>query len=327
MTYSCDKCGKEFKFKSKLLEHLNRKTSCASQPISTPSQQLDTPICEETQQLNTSDQETQQLNTPTQQKDVKKDRTCEKCDKVFQYPWMLKRHINKCRGNPLQCQICLKFFSSRQSRNNHRFKVSCFPPDNVKCKSIEESQPQIQTQNNITTQQNAETINNINNTYAPVYNITYVKETGSMICDNPQLDDNELLCIEGFQREAIINKRLNNMDYPKLNRLTMNVIEYEEYDEFFKFLFRDDKNRRMHFMTLGKNAGATCCEAFRAGKIEKFEKDQFFNRVMGYICGHLTIMNNKFAPLNQLLFSKKSKRSFENALRTPSEHYQLFLED
>ena len=154
-----------------------------------------------------------------------------------------------------------------------------------------------------------------------------MKETGSMICDNPELDDNEMLCIEGFQRETIINKRLNNMDYPKLNRLTMNVIEFEEYDEFFKFLFRDDTNRRMHFMSLGKNVGATYCEAFKQGKIEKFEKDQLFNRVMGYICGHLTIMNNKFAPLNQLLFSKKSKRSFENALREPSEQFQMFVEE
>jgi len=276
--------------------------------------------------------------------------SCDDCRKEFKYPCFLLKHLQRkypCnpnknitkKDNVGQCSVndkvndkvndgkcskhicekCGKSFNSKQGKHQHK--------KNVNCKPIEESKPQLQTQNNITTQQNAETINNINNTYAPVYNITYVKETGSMICDNPQLDDNELLCIEGFQREAIINKRLNNMDYPKLNRLTMNVIEYEEYDEFFKFLFRDDKNRRMHFMTLGKNAGATCCEAFRAGKIEKFEKDQFFNRVMGYICGHLTIMNNKFAPLNQLLFSKKSKRSFENALRTPSEHYQLFIEE
>lgn len=28
MSYSCNDCGKQFKFKSKLLEHMNRKFSC-----------------------------------------------------------------------------------------------------------------------------------------------------------------------------------------------------------------------------------------------------------------------------------------------------------
>ena len=321
---SCDDCGKEFKYPCFLLKHIQRKYPCnPNKNITKNDNDITINDNDETIKDNAKTIEDNDKTIRDNDKIIMSDYVeliCKECNKKFKRKTNLKNH--KCKGNILQCKICLKFFASRQSRANHNAYVNCFPP----CKSIEESQPQIQTQNNITTQQNAETINNINNTYAPVFNISYVKETGSMICDNPELDDNELLCIEGFQKEAIINRRLNNMDYPKLNRLTMNVIEYEEYDEFFKFLFRDDKNRRMHFMTLGKNAGATCCEAFKAGKIEKFEKDQFFNRVMGYICGHLTIMNNKFAPLNQLLFSKKSKRSFENALRTPSEHYQLFIE-
>jgi len=273
--------------------------------------------------------------------------SCDNCGKDFKYPYLLLRHLQRktpCisvvkkvqkgnnnlqfgNKNVLKCDTCEKVFKNKQAKYYHKKNVKCSPPINeveeLK-KKVLELESKIQVTNNNTTNNN---INNINNTFAPVFNITYVKETGSMICDNPELDDNEMLCIEGFQRETIINKRLNNMDYPKLNRLTMNVIEFEEYDEFFKFLFRDDTNRRMHFMSLGKNVGATYCEAFKQGKIEKFEKDQLFNRVMGYICGHLTIMNNKFAPLNQLLFSKKSKRSFENALREPSEQFQMFVEE
>ena len=278
--------------------------------------------------------------------------SCDNCGKVFKYPYLLLRHLqrktpcirvdkkkgcvkdltNDCKGSvkaKYECDICKKIFSCRQSKYEHKKNVKCSPPeDKVEKleKKIKELEEKISTSGKITNNNNT-TNNNINNTFAPVYNITYVKETGSMICDNPELDDNEMLCIEGFQREAIINKRLNNMDYPKLNRLTMNVIEYEEYDEFFKFLFRDDTNRRMHFMSLGQNVGATYCEAFKQGKIEKFEKEQLFNRVMGYVCGHLTILDNKYAPLNNMLFTKKSKRSFENALRKPSEQFQMFVEE
>ena len=274
---------------------------------------------------------------------------CDVCGIDFKYPSKLSRHKNKkfqCKSTDLEvkngnnidqagnnlvlkCDTCGKNFKNKQAKYYHKKNVKCSPPeDKVEKleKKIKELEEKISTSGKITNNNNT-TNNNINNTFAPVYNITYVKETGSMICDNPELDDNEMLCIEGFQREAIINKRLNNMDYPKLNRLTMNVIEYEEYDEFFKFLFRDDTNRRMHFMSLGQNVGATYCEAFKQGKIEKFEKEQLFNRVMGYVCGHLTILDNKYAPLNNMLFTKKSKRSFENALRKPSEQFQMFVEE
>ena len=136
-----------------------------------------------------------------------------------------------------------------------------------------------------------------------------------------------MLCMEGFQIETSINYKLCNVDYSRLNLVTMNLINNEEYDEFFKFIFRDDKNRRLHFMNLGKNIGTTFCKTFKKGKIEKFEKDQLFNRVMGYLVCLLCMTDAKYAPISKMLFTKKSKRSFENTLREPSEHFNIFSEN
>ena len=53
--------------------------------------------------------------------------TCYKC---FSNSSNLKRHQKICKNvrNPLQCKICLKIFSSPQSKYNHKKKVNCSPP-------------------------------------------------------------------------------------------------------------------------------------------------------------------------------------------------------
>ena len=273
---------------------------------------------------------------------------CDVCGIDFKYPSKLLRHserkykclpnnnlssqrhpsAQKCNPNVIpetkyQCDTCKVIFSHRQNLHRHKNNVKCSPPeDKVEKleKKIKELEKMIHsgniTNNNIT--------NNI--TYAPVYNITYVKETGSMICDNTELDQNEMLCIEGFQRETCLNFKLKDMDYEKLDTVTMNLINNEAYDEFFKFIFRDDQNRRLHFLNLGQNVGATACKTFSKGKVEKIEKQQLFDRVMGYLACLLSVTNHKYHMVNDLLFTKKSKRSFENTLREPSEHFELFLE-
>ena len=277
--------------------------------------------------------------------------SCDDCGKDFNFPYLLLRHLNrkypcnpsknicrkvndsKCSTNDKvndkvndkhKCERCGKSFKSKQGKYQHKKNVECSP----KVNEVEELKKEIKELKNMITTTGQTTNNNnttINN-YAPVYNVTYIKEKGSMICDNMELDQNEMLCIEGFQRETCLNFKLKDMDYEKLDIVTMNLIDHEAYDPFFKFIFRDDNNRRLHFMNLGKNVGATACKSFSKGKIEQIEKQQLFDRVMGYLACLLTVTNHKYHMVNELLFTKKSKRSFENTLREPSEHFELFLE-
>ena len=276
--------------------------------------------------------------------------SCDNCGKAFKYPYLLLRHLNrkyqcspiksassfcnlldkKCNpsvipeNNKHTCEVCKMVFSHRQNLYRHKKNVNCSSLNEVEelKKKVSELEKRISKPTSTTTNNN----NITNNNYAPIYNITYVKEKGVMICDNMDMEQNEMLCMEGFQRETCLNFKINNMDYEKLDTVTMNLINNEAYDEFFKFIFRDDQNRRLHFLNLGQNVGATACKTFSKGKVEKIEKQQLFDRIMSYLACLLTVTNHKYHMVNELLFTKKSKRSFENTLREPSEHFELFLE-
>ena len=55
--------------------------------------------------------------------------TCEQCKKSYKNERGYKDHLKKCTGlNPLQCQICLKVFTSRFGKANHKKYVKCKPP-------------------------------------------------------------------------------------------------------------------------------------------------------------------------------------------------------
>ena len=113
MVYNCDDCGREFKFISKLKEHQNRKTSCKTQQKSIPTQQNGI----STQQNGIS---TQQNGIPTSTNNTPPDdKKCDDCGKVFGAKWLLVRHKQVCKGDPLQCPKCLKTFSSRKGRSQH----------------------------------------------------------------------------------------------------------------------------------------------------------------------------------------------------------------
>lgn len=59
----------------------------------------------------------------------KKTFLCNKCNRYFSRKDNLKVHQQKCNGlHPLQCNICLKMFASRQSKHEHKKHVKCSPP-------------------------------------------------------------------------------------------------------------------------------------------------------------------------------------------------------
>ena len=70
---------------------------------------------------------------------------CLKCSKPFKTKRFLKIHEEKCNGlSKLQCEICLKFFSSASSKSAHKRNVKCKPPDNLKSNENYITQDEIQ---------------------------------------------------------------------------------------------------------------------------------------------------------------------------------------
>jgi hypothetical protein len=315
----CLSCGKDFKYPSHLKRHLQNKNGCVVPDIQS---------CE--QNIHVSNQ-----NIHVSPDGVAGAFICDEgCGQDFATKSSLTRHKNNgCKGNILECKNCKKIFKSARTRWQHENTVECerYVSPEERIKELEEENKDIQKRLKIVEEQKQQPQTMTQNNYnAPVYNITYNNSTGVLTCDNPELDHRELLCIEGLQREAcmsLTNSKIGNIDYDRLQQLAMNVVENHEYDALYNFLFRDDENRRLQFLSLGKNVGATHIEGFKKGKIERFEKEQIFNRVMGYVCCHLTLKYPECADLNHLLFTNQSKACFFNTIREPSEHFKLFKEN
>jgi len=103
---------------------------------------------------------------------------CEKCNQTFTRKYNLKKHETSCNGlDPLQCNTCLKFFSTRQGKYQHMKNVKCVHVENspniiIHDDSVENSPTTIINNNSIDNSVN-NTINNnktINNN--TVNNIT-----------------------------------------------------------------------------------------------------------------------------------------------------------
>ena len=169
----CPNCGIDFKYPSKLKTHLERKKPCTSHNVRNSSH-----------------------NVRNSSHIIPNNFKCNTCEKPFASKFSLERHKwNGCNGknDPKQCKICMKIFSSSKTRWRHEQNVKCEPyiskEDKLRLR-IQELEEQQNSQTNITN--NTTNNNQQHNTYAPVYNITYVKESGSLICDNPTLDTDAL---------------------------------------------------------------------------------------------------------------------------------------
>ena len=299
----CLRCGKDFKFPAHLLRHLQRKNPCNENDLKNIQNRL--------------------IDPQNRLKNIQNDLVyiCpDGCGKEFRQRDSLLRHKYVCRKVPnTVCSTCKKQFSSCKTRCHHERTVECERVLSIEERLVDMEEKLRLAETRISTE-NPQTINNTQNI---TYNITY--EKGSMICDRPGLEQNEMLCIEGFKRESYYGKV--NIDMGILKVVTMGVIDDGDYDKFFKFMFRDDTNRRLHFMSLGKNVGATHCDTFERGKLEKIEKGDLFNRVMGYLACWLVGIDSRYIVMSNLLFTKKSKVCFFNTMREPSEHFQYFLEN
>lgn len=142
MTISCDHCGMTFKYNCFLEKHLSRKYPCflKSQPV----------LCKEIKTVKSRKQQVGDVGNMVRCKgdmvrekgDIVRDSggkvrgegdkkwSCSKCGKHLSCKKSLKRHEEKCNGcHVLQCSICLKMFSSKSTKSEHRRKVKCSPPE------------------------------------------------------------------------------------------------------------------------------------------------------------------------------------------------------
>ena len=198
--YTCADCGYETSRKVNFVRHRNRKNPCRKTTDGNESRSIENKSCD----LNVNgkilkgydqNQSVYDKNPNVNGKN-NSEHQCNKCKKHFSNRSNLIRHMHICKGvveSPLQCPICLKQFTSRHGKYQHR--------KNVQCKAViienEENnqtnqQPQMINSNNNTVNSNNTNINNIQNNNIQNNNIhinAFGSEDLSYLINDPGIID------------------------------------------------------------------------------------------------------------------------------------------
>lgn len=166
--HNCEHCPYTTKKRANLVRHLQRKNSCRP---------FDAETTEQAENANTS---TLTIN----QQPNKFSKECPKCNKVLISNFGYKYHVSKCNGlSPLQCETCLKTFSSASGKYQHRKNVKCIaveplpppPPPSPESASLASSSSS-SSSTSVNGDHNTINMNNSNNTN--VTNVTNIISFG-----------------------------------------------------------------------------------------------------------------------------------------------------
>ncbi len=118
MQYQCPKCSYANEKRFNVQRHIATVHETSDEPI-----KADTPkgrFFAQIESVDASD-ETCDVTSVEESNDKETSFKCEKCEKTFSRTYHLKRHGPTCKGkfNPLQCTMCEKIFTCRQSRYKH----------------------------------------------------------------------------------------------------------------------------------------------------------------------------------------------------------------
>lgn len=301
----CLDCGRFFDFPSQLKSHLQRKTPCTQKvPFFTRK------IPEFTQKVP----------------DDGLFHCTEGCGRCFMRKYHLERHLeNRCRGNPNQCEICKKIFKTPKGRWQHNKTVVCksyiSPKDELRLR-VEELEEKLEEE-----RKKPKTI--VNNTYnAPVYNITYDSGKKMMLCDNPDMVQNRLLCIDAFDNPRSAKEGIDDLPIDDIRKQGEDLLESGGYDIFYNFFFRNAENKVLQNMIMSPNPGATHCSAFKDGKIIGVEKTNMFEQAIIGITNmyHWRVSQKIGKVIYVFLNNKTSRNCFYNTIRQDSKHFETFKE-
>ena len=137
MKYSCDHCSYETDKKANYLRHLNRKFRCnkGGKNVDDVGKNVDDVrrnVDDVRRNVDDVGKNVDDVgkNVDDVGKNVDDDIiACTKCNKQFKSKKGLANHIDICEGlSKLQCETCLKFFSSASSKSHHKRYVLCYPP-------------------------------------------------------------------------------------------------------------------------------------------------------------------------------------------------------
>ena len=352
MNFICNDCGKQFKFKSKYIEHKARKTPCIIKPIENSKKgTVDSKKGIVDSKKGIVDSKKGTVDSKKGIVDSKKgivETMCKKCNNVFT-KYYLETHEKNCKGNKLQCKTCLKVFDTCRSRAVHERLITCSPVNANK--SISQVPQQITKNyviNNYITNHNNNNVdnrvhqtnnidmscNNTNNILNNMSNtnikITYNEDTGYLETNDPNAPNKSMMCYNTF-KYACANKddQLPQINNKKLLEISKDILsnKVKNYDTFWNFLFRNMDNKSMHMFMLSRNNNATHAKYFNKGDIQSIHKVVLYKTLASYV-SHYILLQIDFeigASIVSLLSDDpNSKNSFFHVIKENSETFKYF---
>jgi len=297
----CLDCGRFFNFPSQLKQHLQRVKSCSQK----------------------GNYLAQKGNISAQKGSDEELFFCDMgCKKVFTRKGNLLRHQEKCKGdyNPLICKKCKKEFKTSKIRAYHERNVECnhkISPEEKLRLRVEELEEKLKNKPST-----------IINNYGPVYNIIHDSSRKMMLCDNPDMEQNKLLCIEAFNNPLDVKDGVDDLPIDKIRKEGNELLKSGDYDTFYNFFWRNPENKVLQNMIMSPNPGATHCTAFKDGKIVGIEKTNMFEQAKHGITNvyRLKISLKLAEQIYEFLDNKKSRNCFYNTIRKDSSHFEYFKE-
>ena len=140
---------------------------------------------------------------------------CKKCNKIYKTVKSLIEHEKKCKGlDDLTCPRCMISFSSRSSKSNHMKRNKCKPRSIIYArKTILDNEINYNTINNIESQYNIETQNNITN------NI-YINNYGNERIDYLNYEKMLEIFKKAYDIPSLLTKEIHfNKNFPENNNI------------------------------------------------------------------------------------------------------------
>lgn len=147
--YACEYCKYRTKRIADLQRHKNKKTSCINRmKVNVDKKKVAENVKDDAENVKDVLDETvnvmaspvnvmaspvnvmaDSVSTTDSESNTNNKIECSKCFRPFARKYNMKVHEKKCDGTHiLQCKICLKLFSTRQSKWEHKLNVKCSPP-------------------------------------------------------------------------------------------------------------------------------------------------------------------------------------------------------